>query len=86
MPALTTPEQIDSFRVKVLLSAVGLYLKTGMRANRMLTPANMRAAVTGYTGAPYPASRKGLEKAYYDLASLVADNGGAEFVERIGRI
>jgi hypothetical protein len=86
MSALTTPAQIDSFRVKVLLSAVGLYLKTGMKANRMFTPANMRAAVTGYTGFSYPSSRKGLEKAYADLAQLVADNGGAGFVERSGRI
>ena len=86
MSALTTPEQIDSFRAKVILSAVGLYLKTGMKANRMYTPANMRGAVTGYTGATYPASRKGLEKAYADLAALIAGNGGAGFVDRIGRI
>ena len=86
MPALSTPEQIDSYRAKVILSAIGLYLKTGMTANRMYTPANMRAAATGYTGTPYAASRKGLEKAYADLGQLIADNGGAEFVARIGRI
>jgi len=86
MPVLTTPEQINSFHAKVILSAIGLYLKTGIKANRMFTPANMRAAVTGYTGAPYPASKKGLEKAYADLAQLVTANGYAGFVERIGRI
>lgn len=86
MPSLDTPAQIDSFRAKVIYSAIGLYLKTGMKANRMYTPANMRAAVTQYTGTVYKVSRKGLEQAYTDLGQLIADNGGAGFVERIGRI
>lgn len=86
MSVLSTPEQIDSYRAKVIYSAIGLYLKTGMKVNRMYTPANMRAAATGYTGAVYPVSRKGLEKAYADLGQLIADNGGSEFVQRIGRI
>jgi len=86
MPSLNTPEQIDSYRAKVIYSAIGLYLKTGMKVSRMYTPANMRAAATGYTGTVYPVSRKGLEKAYADLGQLIADNGGSGFVERIARI
>ena len=71
MIKFTTPEQIDTFRARVVLSAIKLYLATGMQANRMYTPANMKRVVSEYTGKHYPRSRKGLEQAYHDLADLL---------------
>ena len=72
MAYLTTPEQIDTFRAKVILQAIKLYLNTGMQVNRMYTPANMKRVVSEYTGKAYPRSRKGLEQAYNDLLAVVA--------------
>lgn len=69
--ALTTPEQIDGFRLRVVYSAINLYLKTGMKANRAYTPENMKRVVSEYTGKTYPRSRKGLESARDDLAQLL---------------
>jgi hypothetical protein len=68
--ALTTPGQIEAFRLRVIMSAIKLYLKTGMKANRAYTPANMRAVASQYTGKTYPRSRKGLEAALNDLNAL----------------
>jgi hypothetical protein len=72
MSALTTPEQIDAFRCILIHKAISLYLKTGMQVNRMYTPANMRRVASEYTGMAYPRSRKGLEQAEQDLATIVA--------------
>ena len=69
---LTTTEQINVFRAKVILSAMKLYLKTGMKANRLYTPTNMRNAVSEMTGILYPNSRRGLEMAYGDLTELLS--------------
>lgn len=65
-----TGDAIGGFRGVVILSAAKLYLSTGMMANRSYTPANMRAAISQYTGKQYPRSRKGLEKAVADLQAL----------------
>ena len=71
MAYLTTPEQIDTFRAKVILQAIKFYLSTGMQVNRMYTPANMKRAASEYTGKTYPRSRKGLEQAYNDLLGIL---------------
>ena len=65
--SLTTPAQIDAFRARVILSAIKVYLNTGMRVNRMYTVSAMGRVATEYTGMPYKATRKGLLQAYTDL-------------------
>lgn len=77
MHSLTTPQQIDTFRARVLLKSMEVYLKTDgkMVLTRMATPANMRMWATEYTGKAYPRSRKGLETAAADLRSLLTQLG-----------
>lgn len=72
MSSLNTPNPIDAFRLKVITSAIGIYLKTGMQVNRAYTPANMKRAASEYTGITYPRSRKGLEQAHADLTRIIA--------------
>ena len=72
MTVLTTPRQIDDFRARVILSAMKLYLDTGIRVNRAYTPSAMRTGASEYTGLVYPNSRKGLEHAYADLQFYIA--------------
>lgn len=71
MTALTTPGQIDLFRAKVLVSAMKLYLNTGMQVNRSYTPTNMRLVASEYTGKAYPRSKQGLQQAHDDLKALL---------------
>lgn len=71
MSTTFTGPQIDMFRLRVIRSAIGLYLKTGMKPNRFYTPKNMRGWAGGFTGKVYPASRRGLEMAYADLGVLM---------------
>jgi hypothetical protein len=68
---LLTGDAVGGFRCAVVKSAISLYLKTGMQANRAYTPANMRAVATEYTKVVYPRSRKGLERALADLEALM---------------
>jgi hypothetical protein len=67
---LNTPEQIEGFRIRVIQSAIKLYLDHGIRANRFATPQNLRTLVTQVTGIAYSRSRKGLEKAQQDLLAF----------------
>ena len=67
---LNTPEQIEGFRIRVIQSAIKLYLDHNIRANRFATPQNLRNLVTQVTGIAYARSRKGLEKAQQDLLAL----------------
>lgn len=41
---------VEVFRAKTIASALRLYAKTGIKANRMYTPTNMLAAATQITG------------------------------------
>ena len=68
---LTTPSQIDRFRCSVIHKAMGFYIKTGMKVNRMYTPKAMAQAATEYTGIAYATGRKGLERAYADLGNVL---------------
>ena len=72
MMALTTPSQIDRFRCSVIHKAIGFYLKTGMKVNRMYTPTAMAQVATEYTGIAYARGRKGLERAHADLGTVLA--------------
>ncbi len=60
---------VQIFVALAVKSAISLYLKTGMQANRAYTPKNMRAFVTRLTGKTYKASE--LQKAHDDLAALI---------------
>ena len=72
MTSLTTPTQIDYFRCSVIYRAIEFYLQSGMLVNRLYTPKAMRSVASEYTGVSYPRSRKGMEKAYADLAALLS--------------
>lgn len=67
---INTPEHIYRFRMLALAKCIGLYLKSGMQANRITTPANMRLWASHYTGKQYTRSKKGLQNALADLESL----------------
>ena len=67
MSALTTPAQIDHFRLAVIRSAIKLYLNTGMRVNRHYTVSVMARCAEEYTGSTYKATKKGLRQAFIDL-------------------
>jgi hypothetical protein len=70
MKAFTTPQQIEAYRIKVIASALRMYLDHGIKANRMYTPPAMREAATTLTGRRYVQSRRGLQEAYADLTAL----------------
>ena len=69
---LNTPEQIDYYRMCVLIRSISLYLKTGMKLTRVATPARMRELATEYTGNKYARSTKGLQSALNDLEAIKA--------------
>lgn len=66
-----TGESVNVFAALAVKSALGLYIKTGMKANRAYTPKNMREFVTRLTGKPYKASE--LQKAHDDLVKVIED-------------
>jgi hypothetical protein len=70
--SLTTPAQIDGFRLLVTIKAIEMYMKHNIKVSRNATPANLRAIATEYTGKSYPRSRKGLETALADLQKIRA--------------
>ena len=47
------PDAMAAFRALTIASALRLYAKTGMKANRAYTPTNMLNAATGITGKKY---------------------------------
>ena len=67
---LDTPVQIEAFRIRVIQSAMKLYLDHGIRASQMSTPHNLRDLTIKLTGKVYTRSRKGLEQAQTDLLTL----------------
>ena len=67
---LDTPVQIEAFRIRVIQSAMKLYLDHGIRASQMATPQNLRDLTSKLTGKVYTRSRKGLEQAQTDLLTL----------------
>ena len=59
------PDATQLFAATVLRSAIDLYIKTGLRANRAYTPSAMLAAASRITGKAY--KRNGLPQASADL-------------------
>jgi hypothetical protein len=70
--ATITGNAVNWFAVRVVLSAMTLYLRTGMMVNRSYTPQAMRDFSTRHTGKSYPRSKKGLDTAARELAEWVA--------------
>jgi len=70
----TTPHSIEMYRMTVIHSAMKLYLKTGLKANRMYTPKNMLGVIEQKTGIFYPTSKKGMLKAFEDLEAWLLAN------------
>lgn len=66
------PNATHLFAAVALRSAMGLYVKTGMKVNRFYTPTAMAKAATRYTGKTYKASKAGLTQAADDLAQWIA--------------
>ena len=62
---------VNLYRAKVVMIGINLYLNTGMQANRMYTPTNMKAVASEYTGKQYKKGRKALEQAAADLKTYL---------------
>lgn len=77
-----TGNAILGYRFALAVSAIKLYLKTGMLTTRGATPTTLRAIATEYSGKPYARSRKGLEKALADLETL----GNGKDLDQIGEV
>jgi hypothetical protein len=56
------PDAVALFRARVIASALRLYAKTGIKANRAYTPTNMLTAATSITGKRY-------KRGQYELAA-----------------
>lgn len=69
---------VSVFQCKVLASALRLYAKTGLKANRMYTPKNMLATAAALTGKTF--KRGQYEEAAVALTEL-AEKTLAEQVE-----
>jgi hypothetical protein len=61
------PDAVALYRALAIRSAIGLYLKTGMKVNRAYTPNNMARAAGEICGKTYKRGRGGLEAAHADL-------------------
>jgi hypothetical protein len=63
------PDATRLFQAGVLRSAIDLYVKTGLQANRAYTPANMLRAAGSITGKAY--KRRQLPQASADLTTWI---------------
>ena len=71
---ISTQHGIEMYRMTVIHSAIKLYLKTGMKVNRMYTPANMVQQVTQKTGKVYKRGKAGMTEAFNDLEAWLINN------------
>ena len=71
---ISTQHGIEMYRMTVIHSAIKLYLKTGMKVNRMYTPANMVQAVAQKTGKVYKRGKAGMTEAFNDLEAWLINN------------
>lgn len=65
------PDAVALLRARTIASALRLYARTGMKANRAYTPSNMLAAATGITGKQY---KRGQYVQAADDIKVWADN------------
>ena len=75
MTALTTPEQIDLYRLSTLIIALKAHIRSNgqMRLTRVATPTAMRQWASEYMGGKkYARGMAGLTEAYNDLVELKA--------------
>ena len=72
--SFTTPHSIEMYRMTVIRSALKLYIKTGMKVNRMYTPGNMVQQVSQKTGKVYKRGKAGMTEALQDLETWLIDN------------
>ena len=70
MYSATTPEQIELFRITVIIRAMELFLETGIKVSRQYTLTNMVRAAEDITGQKFTRSRKGLAAAMAALISM----------------
>ena len=71
MTTFSGPEQVGTYVMVVLKSAISLYLKTGMKANRAYTQTNMLRKAGEITGKTY--KRGQLQLAYDDLTKKLEE-------------
>lgn len=65
MTTFSGREEVNTFVLVTLKAAIGLYVKTGMKANRDYTPTNMLRKASEFTGKTY--KRGQLQQAFDDL-------------------
>lgn len=70
--ATLTGNAVNWFAVKVVCSAMKLYLRTGVQANRAYTPQAMRGFASRHTGMVYPRSKQGLQQAFDELTQWIS--------------
>ena len=69
--SFTGPEQVNTYTMLVLKSAMKFYLNSGgMKVNRAYTPTNMLRAAGGFTGKTY--KRNQMPQAIADLENLLS--------------
>lgn len=78
---MITGNAISLYRAITCKHAIALYLKTGMRPSRMVTPTAMRQIASEYTGKEYGKSRKGLETALADLTEFIDSAKAAQMAQ-----
>ena len=67
------PVSADLVAATVLKSAMALYVKTGLKVNRLYTPSNMLKAASRITGKTYPRSKQAMGRALNDLAEWIEE-------------
>jgi hypothetical protein len=72
--SFTTAHSIEMYRMTVIRTAMKIYLGTGLKANRMYTPANMVQAVAQKTGKQYKRGKNGMTEAFNDLEAWLLAN------------
>ena len=74
MDFFPNPSAVEMYRMTVIRTAMKIYLGTGLKANRMYTPANMVQAVAQKTGKTYKKSKQGYAEALQDLSDWLLAN------------
>ncbi len=70
MATVFAGEQVQDFRALAIRRAILLWIKTGIKPNRLYTPGNMARAAADITGLSYTSSKKSLQKAADDIAAM----------------
>lgn len=63
-------DQVADVRAITIRRAILLWIKTGIKPNRLYTPGNMAKAAASITGLSYTSSKKSLQKAADDIAAM----------------